>query len=69
MLLLTAQSGDDKRGWTALFYAAWNGRTDCMRLLVKAGADKKIKDDVRVLALFLKSSYDQNTEKLQGLII
>ena len=28
----------DKEGWTALHYAAWNGMSDSVRLLLKAGA-------------------------------
>ena len=34
--LAPAQDG----GWTALLYAANNGRTVCVRLLLDAGADK-----------------------------
>lgn len=29
----------DKSGWTALTYAAVGGRTECVRLLIEAGAD------------------------------
>ena len=34
-------------GRTALTWAAENGRTDCVRLLLEAGADKEVKDEVR----------------------
>ena len=34
-------------GWTALIYAAANGRADSARLLIDAGADKNTKDRVR----------------------
>ena len=42
---------DSQIGWTALFYAALNGRTDCVRLLIDAGADTEAKCNVRVLQL------------------
>ncbi len=35
-------------GSTALIFAAHNGRADCVRLLLDAGADKDAKDKVRV---------------------
>jgi hypothetical protein len=34
-------------GWTALISAAQEGHTDCARLLVKAGANKEAKNNVR----------------------
>jgi hypothetical protein len=37
-----------QNGWTALFSAAVFGRTDCLRLLIEAGADKDAKNNVRV---------------------
>ena len=36
-------------GATALMRAADNGRADCMRLLLDAGADKNAKDRVRAM--------------------
>ena len=30
-------------GKTALIYAAWKGRADCVRVLLNAGADKEAK--------------------------
>ena len=37
-----------QREWTALIHAARNGRVDCARLLVDVGADKTLKDNVRL---------------------
>jgi hypothetical protein len=34
-------------GYTALMCAAWKGRTECVRLLLDAGADTKLKEKVR----------------------
>ena len=34
-------------GDTALIYAAFHGKTDCVRLLVDGGADKEAKNNVR----------------------
>jgi hypothetical protein len=34
-------------GWTALMWAAGNGRADIARLLIDAGADKEARDNVR----------------------
>jgi hypothetical protein len=49
---------DWQGGWTALIWAAWNGRADCVRLLIDAGADMETKNHVRrrlsrLLVLFL----------------
>ncbi len=38
---------DSQSGCTALAYAAKTGHADCVRLLIDAGADKDIKNDVR----------------------
>ena len=38
-------------GWTALICAADQGRADCVRLLIDAGADKEAADNVRRLLL------------------
>jgi ankyrin repeat protein len=38
---------DLQDGWTALMYAAQDGRAECVRLLINAGADKEAKDNVR----------------------
>jgi ankyrin repeat protein len=38
--------------WTALMYAAANGRTECVRALLKAKTDKETKDKVRSICLF-----------------
>ncbi len=35
-------------GDTALIYAAFHGRTDCVRVLAEAGADKEAKNNVRL---------------------
>ncbi len=34
-------------GYTALIYAAIEGRAECVRLLLDAGADKEAADEVR----------------------
>ena len=47
---------DSQDGWTALIWAAWNGHTECVRLLIDAGADKDAKDQVRVGQCFAGSS-------------
>ena len=44
-----------QRGRTALIWAATEGKADCVRLLLNAGADKEATDEVRVdrpLSLF-----------------
>jgi ankyrin repeat protein len=38
-----------QHGWTPLIWAAHGGHTECMRLLLGAGADKGAKDNVRVM--------------------
>ncbi len=48
---------DSPRGWTALMCAAIGGRTDCMRLLIDAGADKDAKSVVRVYCYLLQFSF------------
>ena len=39
---------DKQDGFTALIKAAMNGRAECMRLLIDAGANKEARDRVRV---------------------
>ena len=39
-------------GFTALIFAARNGRTDCVRLLLDAGAEKSAMIDVRLYYCF-----------------
>ncbi len=39
---------DSQRGKSALIYAAMNGHADSMRMLIDVGADKEVKDEVRV---------------------
>ncbi len=46
---------DSQRGSTALICAALNGRADCVRLLIDAGADKDAKDHVRVGRCFVEA--------------
>jgi hypothetical protein len=41
-------ASDSQDGRTALIYAAQYGRTDCVRLLIDAGADKEARNNVRV---------------------
>lgn len=36
-----------QKGNTALMVAAWEGRMDCVRLLLEAGAKKEAKNQVR----------------------
>jgi hypothetical protein len=38
---------ESQRGWTALMRAAENGRFECVRLLLEAGADKDARTNVR----------------------
>jgi hypothetical protein len=38
-----------QRGYTALIYAAASCQTECLRLLLDAGADKDARDNVRVI--------------------
>ena len=42
-------------GWTALLWAAENGRMDCARLLLDAGADKNAKSNVRASAVCMRA--------------
>jgi hypothetical protein len=44
----TAHDNFAQGGWTALIRAARFGHTDCVRLLLDAGADKEAKDHVRI---------------------
>ena len=46
--LYTDGKFESQNGSTALMYAAVYGHTDCVRLLIDAGADKDAKDWVRV---------------------
>jgi hypothetical protein len=46
-----------QRGWTALMCAAQFHRVDCVRLLIDAGADKDIRDNVRVGRCFAGMPY------------
>ena len=39
-------------GMTALMCAASGGHADCMRLLLDAGADKELKDNVRFVFVY-----------------
>ena len=41
-----------QKGRTALLHSALNGESDCVRLLVEAGADKEAKDSVRDVLCF-----------------
>jgi ankyrin repeat protein len=34
--------------WTALTFSAWNGHTECVRLLLDAGASMETQDSVRI---------------------
>ena len=43
-------------GSTALLLAAWMGHSDCVRLLLDAGADKETTDKVRTSGLSAASS-------------
>ncbi len=40
-----------QNGYTALILAAMNGCAGCARLLLDAGADKEVKDEVRRVGL------------------
>ena len=39
------------KGWTALFFAAWAGEADAVRLLIDGGADVNIRDTAGETAL------------------
>ena len=43
--------------WTALICAAMNGRTDCARLLLQAGADKDATERVRDVHFVLECRF------------
>ncbi len=43
---------DSQSGTTALAFGAREGRVDCVRLLIDAGADKESADKVRDAAIF-----------------
>ena len=47
ILCAAACAFDSQGGTTALIHAAVNGRAECVRLLIDAGADKEAKNDVR----------------------
>ena len=53
----------DEDGVTALMYAAYNGRAECARLLLEAGADASLRatggDDEGKTALELAEEYGQ----------
>jgi hypothetical protein len=51
-ILITRSSIDVQNGNTALMFAAANGRENCARLLMVAGADKEAKNHVRVAGCF-----------------
>jgi ankyrin repeat protein len=38
---------NDENGWTALMLAAYEGQTDCVRVLLSAGVDINAKEDWR----------------------
>ena len=38
-----------QNGYTALMWAADTGKASCVRLLLDAGANKELKDNVRVI--------------------
>ncbi len=42
-----------KSGFTALIAATTNGRFDCVRVLLKGGADKNAKDRVRGMRIYI----------------
>jgi ankyrin repeat protein len=47
---------DAQDGSTVLIWAAANGHTDCVRLLIDAGADKEARNHVRVGRCLLSSA-------------
>jgi hypothetical protein len=48
---------DSQDGNTALMYAAEDGHADCVRLLIDAGADKNIGNNVRVSRCIAEAHY------------
>jgi ankyrin repeat protein len=44
---LGGDESDSQGGFTALMFAASSGHADCVRLLIDAGADKEIRNNVR----------------------
>jgi ankyrin repeat protein len=51
----------DMDGWTALHYAAINGRIECLAELIKAGADINVKNNAGFTPLD-KAKYNDNIE-------
>ena len=47
-----ASACQTQAGCTALMWAVVRGRTDCVRALVEAGADKEAKEEVRIPIAF-----------------
>ena len=45
-----------QQGYTALIFAAARGHTECVRLLIDAGADKDTRDSVRRWSLICRNS-------------
>ena len=41
----------DRYGWTALMLAAWNGHTDCARLLLEREKDMRRNDGATALSI------------------
>ncbi len=48
----------DDGGYTSLMYAAWNGHTAIVKVLLAAGADVNVKNHLGVTALQLAESYN-----------
>ena len=53
LLVVTCDSLQE--GWTALILAAGNGHTGCIRLLLEAGADLEVRENVRGSETFITS--------------
>ena len=53
--------GDEQYGRTALSWASYGGKTECVKLLIDAGADLNVRDKEGITALYLASYYG-NTE-------
>ena len=45
---MSGGGSDSQDGWTALMWAAERGHADCVQLLIDAGADKDVRNEVRV---------------------